>query len=368
MLYSLLPDKLTVNGTPANNAVLSAIIKQEPRRLEGILLQVTVPFAVKGSGTASTGHSAAGIIALIKSIRLKVSDVIGSRDAINVRGPALAGFLRNTADRLGNLATSHYVDKDAYKTSYVAGNHRFDILIPIRHPQFGEPAGNALSIPLQSLREDATLEIELATMTDVFAEHATNDVLPTMSGISIKAWSLLRETPSDVAYIPSELSTDVFVPNGTGEKTFEFGTRGWLTGVLVQGYNAQYQVYNQARNWLNSTGTGVDEDPTKLVYLQWGRKTQMTLSEGALTYLSEQATKYTVRAPGEYFLDFIGDHLANAPFSIATALPLSPVALGGDKARITWTNWGHASWRAEITQHRLLPVNDSDLSIFTRLV
>lgn len=347
MLYPCITDKLTLTPSDAlanftAAQTVTARIKQEKRRLEAILI------VLRATTAASSTNNQDGLAGLVKEIRLRVNDVLGSRNLIQVSGPALLSFVRNN---FGHLDRNTYA---SYQTGTLASStaHTVAFYVPIRHPQIAEPYGNLLSLPLSSnfLKDDPILEIDLNAGTAVF------NTAPTPGSPTIKAYSILREVPDTVPYIPSELRTESWTPGSAAKWTYEFASVGFLTQVLIQGYNAVTYANTTQRISLLSSGG--------ILSVEYGRNAVRKFEDDVIQCLNDLSqdqrsilpadTALSTRAfAGEYFLDFLTDHPCADAFSPMSLLNLNTEALNGDKCRLVFDQFA-GNYLARITQHRLL--------------
>lgn len=350
MLYPCITDTLsfTPSGTIAAFATLqtfTARIKQEKKRLEAIMVVVTVATHGAGQPTATVGDGAPG---LIRAIRLRATDVLGTRDIINVSGPGLLSFVKNNFGFLDRNTMQWY---RTYAADVQATAATMCFYIPIRHPMIAEPYGNLLSLPLSSafVKDDPILEVETNTLASVFTTTGT-------PAGTISAIAILRDIPDSVPYIPSELRTETLNADAAAaRKTFEFGSVGFLTQCLVQGYSAQ--TYAPAVTRITPLTAG------GLVSVEYGRNTLRKFNDAFIYGLNDlsqfniigaAADNLTLRAlAGEYFLDFLSDHPGSDAFSAASVLNLNTEALGGDKCRLVIDTM-IANYQARITTHKLL--------------
>lgn len=350
MLYPCITDQLTVipSGTISSFAAsqtFSARIKQEKRRLEALLISVTQTAHGASQPSAMVGD---GAIGLIKAIRLRVNDVLGSRNLIEVSGPGLLSFNRN------NFGTIDRYSWQCYHGYYVAAQNLATVMnfyVPIRHPLIAEPYGNLLSLPLSSnfLKDDPILEIETNPLASVYTTTGT----PTGT---IQVFSVLREVPDTVPYIPSELRTDTLNAGTSAVKqTYEFSSVGFLTQFLVQGYSAQTYAPSVTRISPLSSGG--------LLSVEYGRNAIRKFNDNAIYALNDLSQEQwlasandnmTIRAlTGEYFIDFLTDHPTADAFSPMSLVNLNTEALNGDKCRLVIDTMV-ANSQARITYHKLL--------------
>lgn len=367
MLYPSITDTLTF--TPSNSvafgaaSTISARLKQEPRRLEAILVAVT---ATTGAATAANCDGAAG---LLKEVRLRVTDILGTRNAVQVAGPALLSWNRQNFGTLDRYSWQAYA-AGAAGTIPAATAVTTVYLIPIRHPIIGEPFGNALSLPLSQkyLKDDPILELDFYAAATVFSAGAV------AANYTVEAMGIYREVPESYPYIPTELRTDRFNPGSATKQTFDLAGGGYLTSVLIQGYSSGTYGNAVTRVGLVSAGG--------LLTLDYGRISKRKGSELLLRalndYTQEQVRLSGTTAPAgdqmerrtfdEVFLDFLSDFPGLDAFSANSILNLNTQALGGDKCRLVFNDFANAAYEARITTHKLLPTDAAQLAALSMAI
>ncbi|MCX8156613.1 MAG: hypothetical protein N3J91_09235 [Verrucomicrobiae bacterium] len=349
MLYPAITDLLTAtpSGTLSSLSAQQTVtfrIKQEARRLEAVIL------TLKATTGASPANNHDGLAGLVKEIRLVAEDVNGKRNIVQVTGPALLSFIRNNFGSLDRHTFASYRAANlAASTAYAC-----NFFIPVRHPNVAEPYGHQLSLPLSAnfIKGDAMLEVDINPASVVFSAGA-----PT--GATIKALAILRNVPDSVPYIPTELITQTISFAAAGKQAYDFSTTGFLTQVLVQGYNSTtYGSSIQRTNVLSSIPEGT------LAYVH-GRNKIMVL-DNDFGFALNDLTQYLVgKVPGEttinpasfdgeVFLDFMSDYPGADAFSAASIPNLNTDALGGDKARLEFDQWANSAAMARITYHKIL--------------
>ena len=359
MQYPALQETVILNGGAAYVTTaaqtLSYRIRQENRRLEYILFH----FRETTGGVAPTGNGD-GLGGRVKEVRLRVNDVKNSRNMIQARGPALLSFARNNVERLDRETQRGYAGGNISASASIWTT----IPIFLRHPLVNEPFGNQLSLPLgKKLKDEPVLEIDLRADSEVFSAN-----VPT--GLVAALTFGYRDVPEDVPYIPSELRTDTFDVASVGKATFEMGSVGILTQMLIQGYSAKTYANNITRTIL--------ADFPNLISVEYGR----TLARRNIFHGIQALNDYSIdtypndgtagsaqlfqrNMQGESFYDFFADLPIQDGWSINSAFNLDPYALGGDKFKVIWNDWTNASAQAVITYHRLLPNDITDLKGLT---
>lgn len=296
----------------------SGTIKQQKRRLEGLILQLT--FA-GGTATTPTSESYAK---LLKRVRVKVNDVAGSRFVVDVEGVAILDEWLMLGGQL------------PWQTLYAMGNTAGGsvgtvvLTYPVffRHPQLQEPGGNLTSIPLYDLREDLSVDVELGANTDIAASGVT------ISSTTIRLAPLYRETIGG-EYIPGEwISSDRDSLPASSRVEVELPSNGLLTSVLVQNYTAAAKL---VRGTLITAG----ENDVSLYYgRDQIRKFHPDIGHAASFLTSQQIPAMTYAALGvsalshSFLIDLLDDLPMTDAFSAGSALNLTSIRAGGDTARL----------------------------------
>lgn len=365
MLYRRRKDIILPTAQPSGTAAqtLTFRIKQEQRRLDGFIFRLNLtPNAVAATGAAWGGYGG-----IVKEIRVRVNDVIGTRNAVQVSGTGILSWVR---ENLG------FLDRD---TQSVYGSAGFPLVastatintswyVPLRHPLVDEPYGNYLSLPLSQkyLGDDVIVEVDL---WDIAAAGTVFTATPPTytAGTSASILTLVREVPESWGYIPSELRTDTWIPSVVSNAAYEFTSNGYLTSALFQGFSGS--TYGNAITRKAMVAAGGQ------MRFEYGREILMREDESfnqVLNDLSKQTYPSQVLAniaasnlkdrffTGENMFDFLADLPSNGAFSVASVPNLYTSALGGDKARVI-LNDASASMFASVTMHRLLPAKADDL-------
>lgn len=354
----ILPES-AISGT--GRQTIKFKIKQEPRRLEWINLKLRVTT----NGSAMTGAAFAGYAGIVREIRVVVDDVLGSRNAVQVSGMGLMGFMQQNVVNLDRQNQIAYASA-GFPTSTTL---EISFQIPLRHPLVSEPFGNVLSLPLSQrfTNKETILEVDLADLSAA-ADVFTTNVPSYAASEPILAEVLLREVPDSVTYIPSELRSDTVGFNSTSNVYYEFGSSGYLGQVLVQGLSADF-ADDTTRVGLLSTG-GVYR-------LEYGRNIEMKTNQAFMVAQNDlsrvvypdnaaavitSATLQNRNFTGEAFFDFISDLPDSNAFSLNSVYPLDLDITGGDKLRLYFNDLANSAYKAHITAWKLLPKSRADLN------
>lgn len=367
MLYKRRKDILLPLVQPSGTAAqtITFRVKQEQRRLEGFLLQID--FTTNAVG-AATGAGWAGYAGIVKEIRVKVQDPIGSRNVIQISGAACVGWTKQNLGFIDRVSQGIF-GTSAFPSQAAAATTTATWYVPIRHPLVGEPFGNFLSLPLsaQYLGDDVIIEVDLNDIgvTGSAVVFSTNNPAYTANGCSIQ--TLVREVPESFLYIPSELRTDNFIPTATANATYEFTSNGYLTQCLIQGYSAAAFAPTVTRASLLAAGGNLRFEYGREVWSRDNESYNIALNDLSMLSYPQQvlatiaASALNTRNVSDLFIDFLSDLPGTAAFSAASVANLYTSALGGDKARLVFNDHASTSRLGQITMHRLLPLKADDL-------
>lgn len=366
MLFKRRSDILTpsVNVTAAGTAAqtLTFRIKQEQRRLEGLIFQVEMtPLAAAATGAAWAGYGG-----IVKEVRVKVQDGIGSRNLIQASGMGLLGFVKQNLGTLDRVTQGVY-GSSGFPTVAAAATVIVSWYIPIRHPLIEEPFGNYLSLPLSAnfLGDDVIVEVDLNDIgagTQVFTANPPTFV----TGSAILA-TLIREVPESWGYIPSELRTDPFTPSSVASALYEFASTGYLTQSLIQTISTATFDDLSTRVTPISTGGNIRFEYGREIQQRTNLNINQVITDFSMMSYPQQALATIVgsalgaRNFPELFFDFLSDLPNLSSFSAASVQNLYTSALGGDKARFVFNDYSSTTNLSHITNHRLLPLKADDL-------
>lgn len=321
MIARGITDFITLGTSQAQSAKLTGTIKQQRRRLEGVIVQVIGPSITATLTTPSTESFGR----MLKRVRVKVNDVAGSRFVADVEGVAILEEWLGLGGQLPWETLKAWGNTGASLSAFTPV-----VTYPLffRHPQLEEPAGNLTSIPLYDLREDLTVEVELGTNAEVAAANFTHSS-------TVRIRPLYRDT-SGGEYIPSEIiSSDRDSLPASSQQSIEVPSNGLLTSILLQTYSTTAKQTRQAL--VSSSG-----DPD--VSLFYGREIIRRESPSLLRDYNQLTTGYPIVASGTavtlglldhgMFLDLIDDLPLIGAFSARSGLNLTGIRAGGDTCRI----------------------------------
>lgn len=361
LVDTLAPSPDSNPGTFSAAKTYTFRIGQQRRRLDAILLQLSV------TNDASTAANADGVSGLVKEVRVIANDVLGKRNVVKCPGSALIAYVRNNLGRLDRY-TQSAMGAGSAGTLTASATMLCHFWIPLRALFIQEPYANLTSLPLSSswIKEDVIVEVDLRAASEVYSAGA-----PTASAIG--AVALYRDVPDNIPYIPSELITDPISFGAAARQEYQFGQSGFLTQALIQGYvSATYANTATRVQLLSAAGilsfeygrTVLRRGPESLLRAINDYSQNVVGAEGNGLITGNQMER---RTPiGEVMFDFVTDFPETDAFSIFSILNLSKDALGGDVARIVWSDWANTGYQGRITYHKLLPRSAEDFNLLTK--
>lgn len=364
MIFRRIIDTVSITGAAGvaitTDQTLTYRIRQEPRRLEAIVLNIRHPGML--SAAASSKMYDNGLSSLVKEVRLRVNDNLGSRNMIQVKGGDLMEWNRQNGIQWDpdsfEACPTHIASASAQLGVGASITNQVNLFIPIRHPLFEEPFGNFLSLPLGQdfLREDPIIEIDLGQLSTFSTLYTAN-----AGNVIVNAMFLYREVPNNVPYIPSEFRTDSWRWQGTGKQQYEFASNGFLTQFMVRNFDS------------SNLERGAVPAANELWSLEYGREILARFDErvmAAFNFMSGPSgaigTNNLTGGSAIYrfvsgnnqptygcMVDFLADLPITSAFGISSVPNLSTLNLGGDKLRLS-TVVGTAG-TTRVSYHKLLP-------------
>ncbi len=358
MLYRQYSENKTVASTVTwgtSKQTISLRIPQSRRRLEGIMLEVQ--FATPAAVPTVTIDAFYNILS---EVRLRVNDVLGSRNLIQCPSSQLMQFNRdqgNSLDRHSLIGNRPLVASKTY---------RIFTPIWIRHPAVAEPVGNLLALPLDQLNEDPVLEIDVAPNSDCASAN------PSVSIPLIRATLIYREIDPAVKYMPTELVTSKWTVPGSGRQSFELSNGGFLSSITLDNYTtfptvraamwssmdhelqidsgstALRRYFPDILDAMNDTVCG-----NQMFGTGWVSPSGLIDTTGSYAVIGGASI-------GHSFLDFLFDDSFGGAVSPGSMLNLNTIPMGGDKVKITGTNFSAAGTIA-VTTHKFLTRSPEDL-------
>lgn len=357
------------SGTAAQT--IRFLVKQEKRRLEAVTfkLRLTTP------ATAPTGAAWGGLAGVVKEIRIVINDGPaggGQRNVVQVSGIGCLSYVRQLGANIDRQTQIGYASA-GFPTSTTV---EMSFYVPLRHLGIAEPLANVLSLPLSSkfMATDVYVEVDLQ---DIAAAASGSGPLfianpPTYAASNpALVQTHLREVDENFAYIRSEFRTDTgFSTNAIANVPYEFTSGGFLTGFLVQGFNAT--VNNAAtRSTLLSTGGQFRVEYGREVLMKTDEAFQQALNDLSVpevypanaAAVVASATLQNRMFVGETFFDWLSDLPNGDAFSLASVPDLNTDALGGDKFRLVFNDLAASTTPVHITYHKLLSSRDSIMTV-----
>lgn len=341
MQFAKRPDYRVVAASWAHSTKYTLTLSRE-FWLESLMIGINF---TTGAVTYTT-PTADNMAALLKSVRLSVTDASGNRKVIDLTGSAILEYWRNVVGSLDRNTA-------ALVGGTTPGNTTMYTLlfpIPLRHPQLQDPWGAATMLPLPRLNNDPILEIEIGAATDVAA--TTTNVFSTKGPLFV----VLNRRDVNVSgfpYIPGELITYPNAWNSAGGKQYwEVPAIGSVTGILIQDYKG-----GTARTCILGSGTTSDE-----VGQDWSVEYLSTVIRRVPPYVIQAENDHTIdlypatwaNQSGSYFFDFITDFPGADAFNFGSVLDLNPLQLNGGKCRLIGSSLvTSASSSSNFTVHKL---------------
>lgn len=314
-------DYQVITTAGAAGGKYSLNIKQQKRRLEGILVQATFSGGTPVTPTTESWGK------LVKRVRVKINDVAGSRFLCDVEGVAAleewqmfgAALPWSTQFYFGNTGTS------------AVSNPVLTYPIFFRHPLLQEPGGNLTSIPLYDLREDLNIEVELGANTDIAASGVT------ISSATIRIAPIFRDTIGG-EYIPSEwLSSDRDTLPASSRVEVELPSNGLLTSVLVTNYTTTGKTVRGASMTSGENDISLFYGRDQIVKLHPDLATAYSTLTSVQFPVCNATTPTNVELKHSFLIDLLDDLPLTDAFSAGSALNLTSIRAGGDTARLVWS-------------------------------
>jgi hypothetical protein len=365
MLYRSYTETKQISGAitaSSTSQTLSLRIPQNRRRLEQIILEV----GWTNPGTAPT-WSADGAYGLVTEVRLKVNDTIGQRNAVQASGSQLINWYY---DQTGKINRYNLL---GFQNATISTANKLVIPICVRHPAIDEPIGNILGLPMSLLNEDPTLEVDISNGSAASAN-------PPTAITYVRAVLIFRDVDPSVKYLPTELVNSNWVLPGTGSQGFDIANSGFLTSLMLDAYSTAYTVRgtlfsatDYTHEWQVASGPIAVRRyfPDTLQCINdhvAGVPTTGVLDNAAYVVQDKGfygflgATTGAMVGPGlaHWALDFLFDDTLGGAISPASILNANTINLGGDKVRLTGTNF-NATGTVKLLGHKFLTRTVDDL-------
>jgi len=334
-------------------------LPRQSRRLSHLALRVRQTTGA----SLPTNTDGDGLAAVVREVRLNISDIRGDRSVVKASGPALLSYSEN------NEINRDRKSQVGYAGTGFPASTAVDIRIPIwcAHPKITEPLRHNLGIPWSSnfLGNDPVLEVDLAAVvagaSNVYVTNGT-----TWPSNALELLAVYHEVPESVPYLPWQLESSLWKPNQVSKVPYIWSQVGVLMQSLWQTYtddNLQARVTP-----LSSGGT---------VKLEYGTNQYGDLSQEWTEYLNDQ-TRLTYpdsvsaviassflferNIGGEMFFDFMSDLPGTDLFAAAAAFNLDQSALKGDTMRLVFNDYASTANPSRVTNFRLLPSSAAEIA------
>jgi hypothetical protein len=366
MFYRGLSDIVTPDTAPSGTAAQTARFRL--RQENGVRVeQLNLKLRLTTAAGAITGAAWGGFVGVIKEVRVIASDALGKRNVVRMSGIALAFFAQQNFLNLDGNTQVAYASAVSYPLSTAL---EITLPVPIRHPAFGDPFGNQLSLPLSSrfLGDDVMVEVDLTDLVAGGAVFTTNP--PTYHATEPLLLEVnYRKVPESVPYIPSELVSDLSPAfAGTSKQSLEIPNGGYLTQLGIQGLSSDFED-NITRSALVVPGNQVQIDlnrerlwTTNQEFIQARNDRSRVVYPRNVSATIASSFLFARAFNGEMFFDFVTADHGYDVFSVASAVNLDPAVTGSNKLKVTFADLANASFRAHFHYHKLLPMKAEDLN------
>lgn len=316
MLFPKRPDVKVISTTAALGTSLQLALTRE-FWLESIILKFSFT-----SGTTLGAVTANSLLAILKRVRMSITDATGNRKILDCPGFALLEYWRQL---LGNLDRTTNARMPSITAGIaVADSTAYTLYFPIpfRLPQLQDPFGAATMLPLPRLNVDPVLEIDIGAAADISATFNLT------GNITVSAMINKRDvvTKDQFPYIPGELITYTKQWASSGKADWEIPAQGTVTGILIS---------DLAQANTRSTVLASNSEDWSVEYLSSIIRRQnpdFIQVENDYTVTTWPATWNN--PAGSFYLDFITDYAGADAFNMGSALDLNPLILNGGKARV----------------------------------
>ncbi len=329
-------------------AAKSTLKARVPRRANLRLERIGIRVRASTIAAAAT-YNQDNFPGMVEQVRLQISDP-QTRNWCAIDGPSLVEL-----QLLNNIPvdplTATFRARSTYTYTATLGTEVSTLFnVFVRPPCLNEPGGNLLSIPMSQLAGDATLEIDLRAVTEVFATNAPNT-------FTVTAVAYYRDTQgAAVEYIRSDLISRQAIPATTGKTYIELQGDGYPLELLMRVYNSA--TYGSAIQVLQPTVAN------SLVQLSRGRiigpsATWEQFNVDADSYSPPPTTFNGASSssyywmPGRFYWSPLREPIAINPLSVNSVAPWRMGAVEEEKVRVNFENWASASYAAQVALRRI---------------
>lgn len=337
--------------------------------IESIVLQVD--FTLTG---AVTTKGPDGLAAVLKNVKLQISDGARTRNVVDVSGPGLLEYHMQTAGMLDTCTlmaiNTQTVPTNGYPT-------RMFYPIWFSHPQLADPVGSALLLPAPRYNSNPVLTVTLGTVADV-DQSAASAAFAASAGIKITP--IINRRQVTVANWPTydtelaELFKD-YTATGNGQ-LYELQIPGSYTGILLRDYvGAAASVKRRSiqtpagENRLQILGTVLRRFSTEQIQAE-NEFSMCRLWGGAFTVATAlvvpwlfppqttvDATDAATSTPslqcGSYYLDFLADKVGETAGELGSVLDANILQASGARIQLLQDITTAAVCRRYYLTHRI---------------
>ena len=313
MLFPKRPDYKVVTASGAVGGSYSLPLSRE-FWLENIILKISGT-----TGTTMGTMTANGMWALLKRVRMSITDATGNRKVLDCPGFALNEYWRQV---VGNLDRSTLIYAPSTTGVTIANSTAFNLyyVIPFRHPGLQDPFGAATMLPLPRLNNDPVLEIDIGVATDVSATFNISGSL-TITALINRRDVLAKNFP----YIPGELITYEKQWPSDGKQEWEIPSIGTVTGILLSDLsdsNTRATVIQNSSDW-------------SLEYLSTViRRIQPDFMSVENDHTVNLFSATWNNPAGSFYFDLLSDYAGQDAYNMGSALDVNPLVLNGGKAKL----------------------------------
>lgn len=321
------------------SAVLGGVYTKEITRefdIESIYIKITAV----SSGNIATA-TADGLLGLLKTVQLSVSDGSRTRNVVNCSG---RGLLELANQYLGGLDRNTWAAKDVTSTS---GN-TYVLTYPIfcSHPQIMDPVGSTMLLPAPRYNQNPVLTLTLASQADVDSNGT-----PTFACSSITIDVIVNRRVRTILDLPVydwELVELTQAYGSTGNRQlYELQVPGFYTGILMRAYTSA-----TARGDVSVTG-GVFSLELLGNVIRRFRLADVQI-ENDMSIFAQAATGAGSYFTGAYYLDFLTDKLGQDVSDLGSVLDANVAAGSGARLQLLQDITGGAGVQIKYLSHRIL--------------